>query len=46
MELGRNQGSFCRVDLDAAGDSVRTFSQRKKIVGYPIGIHARVGICG
>jgi hypothetical protein len=46
MELGRNKSSFCRVDLDATGDSVSAFSQREKIGGYPIRIDACVSICG
>jgi hypothetical protein len=46
MELGRNKSSFCRVDLDATGDSVGALSQCEKIGGYPIRIDACVSICG
>jgi hypothetical protein len=46
MELGRNKGGFCGVDLDTTGDSVSAFSQREKIGGDPIRIDACVSICG
>jgi hypothetical protein len=45
MELERNKGSLCRIDLDTTGHSVGTFSQRQKIGGYPIRIDACISIC-